>query len=125
MWTITSQLVHALSDGYRMHVVLSHAQNNLYAKTARPSHDELIVIYQSGTTGYSGAYGRAAAVRGDGSVVVGGHTFGSFATDFVEDGATDFIAVALDEDGNELWRWQVILVSVVYTQYDTNQAIKL
>ena len=84
------------------------------------------MIYQSGTTGDGGAYGLQATVRGNGSVVVGGHTYGSFATDFVgEDGATDFIAVALDEDGNELWRWQVILVSVVYTQYDTNQAIKL
>ena len=95
-------------------------------RTTRSSHDGITVIYQSGTTGEAGAYGRAAAVRGDGSIVVGGLTSGSFATDFVgEDGAMDFIAVALDEDGNELWRWQVILVSVVYTQYDTNQAIKL
>ena len=42
---------------------------------------------------------------------MGGQTYGSFATTF--DGDSDnsnFLAVALDEDGNELWRWQVKVV---------------
>lgn len=40
--------------------------------------------------------------------MLGGHTYGSFANTFTGDyGASDFFAIAIDGDGNELWRWQV------------------
>lgn len=62
-----------------------------------------------------GAYVRTAVAREDGSVVLAGHTYGSFATYFTGDtNATDFLAVAIDKDGNELWRWQVSLVPQIY-----------
>lgn len=41
--------------------------------------------------------------------MLGGYTYGSFANTFAgESDATDFFVVAIDGDGNELWRWQVI-----------------
>lgn len=47
----------------------------------------------------------ASAPRADGSIVLAGWTdgdwFGEVTGDF------DFAALALDEDGVELWRWQV------------------
>lgn len=50
----------------------------------------------------------AAGARWDDSVVLGGFTYRSVETTFGEDEwITDFLAIALDEDGNELWRWQV------------------
>lgn len=74
----------------------------------------LCAICQAGTSGESGAYVRAATTRGDGSIVLGGYTFGTFAGTFLgDDGATDFLAVALDENGDELWRWQVIYIFIL------------
>lgn len=49
----------------------------------------------------------AAAARADGSIVLAGRTQGDWGGELV--GTTDFAAVALDEDGAELWRWQVSL----------------
>lgn len=58
---------------------------------------------------------RTAVARGDGSVVLGGHTYGSFANHFTGDtDAADFLAIAIDKDGNELWRWQVSLAPKIY-----------
>lgn len=52
--------------------------------------------------------------------MLGGHTYGSFATNFTGDtDATDFIAVAIDEDGNELWRWQVRAVQEIYREVES------
>lgn len=66
-------------------------------------------LFQEGTSDSGGVYVFGAAARADGSVVLCGGTFGSFASDSssVEAGSSDFLALALDEDGNELWRWQV------------------
>ncbi len=50
-------------------------------------------------------YSRGATARSDGSVVLVGATTGVW--DRVKTGSSDFAAVALDEDGLELWRWQV------------------
>ena len=51
----------------------------------------------------------AAASRGDGSVVLAGYTNGSFAKTFTgNDEATEFIAVAIDGDCNELWQVSVV-----------------
>ncbi len=50
-------------------------------------------------------YSRGATARSDGSVVLVGATTGAW--DGVMTGISDFAAVALDEDGLELWRWQV------------------
>lgn len=47
----------------------------------------------------------AATPRADGSIVLAGLTDGDWAGGPV--GITDFAAVALDEDGEELWRYQV------------------
>ena len=55
-------------------------------------------------------YTYASAARPDGSVVLAGTTYGSWKGDLSgTDAVADFIAVALDEDGEELWRWQVRL----------------
>lgn len=51
--------------------------------------------------------GWGAAARADGSIVVAGSTEGDWNGDLV--GTRDFMAVALDDDGEELWRWQVCL----------------
>lgn len=49
-----------------------------------------------------------AAARADGSVVLAGFAYGFWDTALSgPGGSTDFIAVALDEDGAEIWRWQV------------------
>ena len=48
----------------------------------------------------------AAAARADGSIVLGGRTSGDWYGE-VNGIDMDFAAVALDEDGTELWRWQV------------------
>ncbi|CAN0410202.1 unnamed protein product, partial [Pylaiella littoralis] len=59
--------------------------------------------YQAGVTTYFvSAWG--AAGRSDGSVVLVGRTEGVWGDEQI--GTTDFVAVALDEDGGELWRWQ-------------------
>ncbi len=50
-------------------------------------------------------YTYGSAARSDGSVVLVGATTGAW--DGVKTGINDFAAVALDEDGLELWRWQV------------------
>lgn len=42
----------------------------------------------------------------DGSIYVGVFTLGVFGGD-VSAGGTDLAAVKLDNDGKELWRWQV------------------
>lgn len=47
----------------------------------------------------------AATPRVDGSIVLAGVTDGNWDGELV--GTTDFAAVALDEDGAELWRYQV------------------
>lgn len=47
-----------------------------------------------------------AAVGDDGSFVLAGLTDGEWGDSF--DDSSDFAAVKLDENGNELWRWQVI-----------------
>lgn len=46
----------------------------------------------------------AVAVGDDGSVALGGRTVGLFGSD--ADGNSDFVAIKLDKDGNEEWRWQ-------------------
>lgn len=51
--------------------------------------------------------GWAADARSDGSIVLAGRTQGEWDGEL--NGETDLIAVALDEDGAELWRWQVSL----------------
>lgn len=56
-----------------------------------------------------GTYIYGAAARADGSVVLTGVTYGNWAAILSgEDGVGDFMAVALDENGDELWRWQVL-----------------
>lgn len=78
------------------------------------SHGGLFITCQAGTSGAGFAYIFAAAARGDGSVVLGGTVVGSFAKVFAGGSDTsDFIAVAMDEDGNELWRWQVRVVPAI------------
>lgn len=51
-----------------------------------------------------------AVVQADGSIILGGSTKGDWsglnAVDF------DFAAVALDAEGEELWRWQVTCMAV-------------
>ena len=47
----------------------------------------------------------ASTPRSDGSIVLAGSTSGVWDTE--EIGIRDFAAVALDEDGQELWRYQV------------------
>ena len=46
-----------------------------------------------------------SAARADGSIVLAGWTSGNWFGEVA--GLQDFAAVALDEDGEELWRWQV------------------
>lgn len=50
------------------------------------------------------AFATASAARSDGSIVLGGITDGDWDGDL--SGIVDICAVALDEDGEELWRWQ-------------------
>lgn len=45
------------------------------------------------------------AIGPDGSIYLGGATWGPWAT--VHAGQSDFAAVKLDPEGNEVWRWQV------------------
>lgn len=53
---------------------------------------------------------KASAARPDGSIGLAGVTYGSWYGDLSATTATpDFMAVALDEAGAELWRWQVKL----------------
>lgn len=49
----------------------------------------------------------ASAARPDGSVVLAGYTDGRWHAELSLEAITAFVAVALDEDGAELWRWQV------------------
>ncbi len=50
---------------------------------------------------------QAVAGRSDGSIVLAGSTTGAWDEAGEKVGIRDFAAVALDEDGQELWRWQV------------------
>lgn len=51
-------------------------------------------------------YAYMAVATSDGSIVLAGHTLGDW--DGVNEGGEgDFIAVKIDTDGRELWRWQV------------------
>lgn len=68
--------------------------------------------YQGGGTNLADAvYIKALAARPDGSVVLGGSTDGGWYGELSPEATRDFMAVALDEDGAELWRWQVILIT--------------
>ena len=53
---------------------------------------------------------RAAAVGEDGSVVLAGYSYGNWSGASAGDTRNaDFVAVKLDVDGKELWRWQVLI----------------
>lgn len=72
-------------------------------------HRRYICRNQAGKLDTGGTYAYAAAARKDGSVVLAGRTFGPFHKPLsTMDGYSDFAAVAIDENGTELWRWQVI-----------------
>lgn len=47
----------------------------------------------------------SVAVASDGAVVLAGETSGGWSG--AASGGVDFAAVKLDEDGVEVWRWQV------------------
>lgn len=47
------------------------------------------------------------AIGHDDSVVLAGYTTGDWNAENA--GGTDFVAVKLDADGNEVWTWQVRL----------------
>lgn len=59
---------------------------------------------KNGTSGDD--YIRAAAVGDDDSIVLAGYSNGDWSG--VGSGLYDFVAVKLDGDGSELWRWQVV-----------------
>lgn len=65
------------------------------------------LIPQDGTSGQESLY--ASAVRDDGTIVLGGYTEADWAGSSA--GGTDFAMVALDADGEEIWRWQVTCMS--------------
>lgn len=68
-----------------------------------------------------GVFIEASAARPDGSVVFTGSTTGGWYGNLSRTNATyEFIAVALDEDGEELWRWQVRLHIRALTCYNGN-----
>ncbi|CAN0229721.1 unnamed protein product, partial [Ectocarpus fasciculatus] len=48
----------------------------------------------------------AVVVAEDGSIVLVGHTVGSWDGSEANAGEEDFVVVKLDKDGNELWHWQ-------------------
>ncbi len=50
-------------------------------------------------------YFNGVAVQGDGSILLAGGTEGDWVG--TNAGENDFVMVALSEDGEELWRWQV------------------
>ena len=58
-------------------------------------------------TGLNDTFKAAAASGGDGSVILAGSSSGNWSG--VTLGEMDFIAIKLDSDGNEMWRWQVWL----------------
>lgn len=65
----------------------------------------LLCLDQAGVSLYEDVFASAAAARADGSIVIGGYTSGDWDGEMI--GYFDFVAVALDEYGTELWRWQV------------------
>lgn len=52
-------------------------------------------------------YFTCAAVGEDGSVVLAGESAGSW--NGLKKGSLDFIAIKIDSEGEEMWRWQVKL----------------
>lgn len=60
---------------------------------------------QDGTS--RGDYAEGAAVAADGTIVVVGNTYGSWATSLTDTEWSDFAAFKLDADGELLWRWRV------------------
>lgn len=73
----------------------------------------LVLLNLQGGAADSTTYFYDSAVRTDGSVVIAGLTYGDFdGTDTFSGATTDFIALALNEHGQELWRWQVTLLGV-------------
>lgn len=64
---------------------------------------------QAGASDNKDVLSHAVAARADGSVVLAGMSYGTFAGKLsTTDGHSDFAAVAIDKNGNELWRWQVL-----------------
>lgn len=53
----------------------------------------------------------AVTVQADGTIVLGGYTEGDWAG--TNAGGHDFAIVALDDDGEEIWRWQVTCMALV------------
>ena len=49
---------------------------------------------------------RAVAIQANGSIVLAGSTLGDWSG--LNAGSDDFAALALDSEGQEIWRWQVI-----------------
>lgn len=73
------------------------------------SPDPIPFVLQNGTTGVD-TWGSILA-HADGSVTLGGTSWGAWdATNF---GSGDFAALKLDENGTEVYRWQVINPSCV------------
>lgn len=60
-------------------------------------------IPQNGTSKDDGV--EAMVVRSDGTIVLGGYTGGLWSGS--DSDGTEFAIVALSDDGEELWRWQV------------------
>lgn len=67
---------------------------------------------QDGTNAYDAL--KDCVVESDGSVYMVGNTQGEWAK--AHSGDSDFAAVKLDEDGRELWRWQVSRMGEMLTR---------
>lgn len=69
----------------------------------------LCAPHQSGTSVDDSFF--AVAMATDGTVVLAGETEGGWSGK--PSGGSDFVAMKLDEQGLELWRWQVALVMFI------------
>lgn len=67
-------------------------------------------VRQNGTTEGETVFDVAIGI--DGSIFLAGDTVGSWSG--VNAGDLDFLVVKLDDDGKEMWRWQVRLKTCLY-----------
>lgn len=73
------------------------------------------LCYQAGTLDTGDVIALAGTSRVDGSIVMAGKSHGIFATNLsTADGSSDFVAVAIDKNGEELWRWQVLQLALAH-----------
>lgn len=96
--------------------MLKQKQPDSFAAYVKRHPPETPSVLGQGSVPLDSVVSFGAAARADGSIVLAGWTDGDWFGE--RTGFADAAAVALDEDGVELWRWQVKVMHVLISHVE-------